>query len=279
MLGGMVDLQTRDEPSGLLWREGLIEGANPMGIEIITDQTDTFSLRITGIQELLHCRGPVNGRLVLSDLDGTPTRQRLCEHEDVGDPVPLVLIVVALGFPRFRWQRLPDFLNQLHGLFIHAYHWDLRIVRPMVDLQDILHMRHKRATLLGRNDPHLPQMGFQRIFFSTCRTVSWLMASTSSKATAWSAKSLSVQRAWPAGGALHLSAMSRASPAPSKRGAREGCACFFRLSAASSPCSTKRCLTPSTVLTLTEKLSAIFSSVQAGPSTSAFNRILACRIL
>src|SRR5512132_213859 len=279
MLGGIVDLQTRGEPSGLLWRECLIERANPMRIEVITDQTDTFSLWITGVQQLLHLSGPVNSRLMLSDTDSTQTTQRLCEHEDIGGAVPLVLVVVSLGFPLFRWQRLPDFLNQLHGLFIHAHQRDLRIVRPMINLQDILHMRHKRTTLLGRNDPHLPQMRFQRIFFSICRTVLWLIASTISKATAWSAKSLSVQRAWPAGGALHLSAISRASPSPSKRGEWAGCACFFRLSAASSPCSTNRCLTPSTVLTLTEKLSAILSSVQAGPSASAFNRILACRIL
>jgi hypothetical protein len=184
MLGGRVDLPTRGEPSGLLWREGLREGATPMGLEVITDQTDTFSRRITGIQEVVHCRGPVHGRLVLSDLDGTPTRQRRCAHEEVGGTVPLVRLVVALGFPLFRWQRVLDFLHQRHELCLQAYPWDRWIVRPLVDRQDILHRRHQRATWLGRNDPHLPQMGWQRIFFRTGRTVSGLMASTIAKATA-----------------------------------------------------------------------------------------------
>jgi hypothetical protein len=110
-LGGIGDLQTRGEPAGLLWREGLRERANPMRIEVITDPTDTFSLRRTGVQEVLPLSGPVPSRLVLADTDSTQTTQRLCEHADVGGAVPLVLLVVARGCPLVRGQRLPDFLN------------------------------------------------------------------------------------------------------------------------------------------------------------------------
>jgi hypothetical protein len=117
-----VDLQTRGQPSGLLWREGLIERANLLRIEVITDQTDPFSLRILEVQELLHLSSPVNGRLVLPDTDRAKPTQRLCEHEDVSGAVSLLLIGVALGFPLCSRQRRPDLLNQLHGLFIHAHH-------------------------------------------------------------------------------------------------------------------------------------------------------------
>jgi hypothetical protein len=57
-------------------------------------------------------------------------------------------------------------------LFIHADHGCLGIIRHLVDVQDLFHMRHKRATVRGRNDPHFPQMRPQRIFLSVCLTVS-----------------------------------------------------------------------------------------------------------
>jgi hypothetical protein len=49
MLRGIVALQTRGQPSGLLGRAGLREGANPMGVEVITDQPDTVCLRILAV--------------------------------------------------------------------------------------------------------------------------------------------------------------------------------------------------------------------------------------
>src|SRR5215831_16861477 len=278
MLGGMVHLQPRGQCTGLLGWEGFIERAQPMCIEVITDQPDPVRLRILGLQKLLDLGGPVNGRFALADTDGAYTAQRLGEHEDGSSAVALIFIVIALGWAVLRWQRLSGLLDQLHGLFIHAHQGDLGIIRHMIEFQDIFHMRHKRPTLRGRNDPHLPQMRLQRVFLRACRTVSWLIVSTMSNATAWSARSRRVQRACPAGGSPHLSAIRRASPAPSKRGVREGRCCGFRLRAASSPCSTRRCRTPSTVFTLTAKLSAILASVQAEPFASAFNRICAWRI-
>src|SRR5215471_4072713 len=250
-----------------------------MRVEVITDQPNTVCLRILPVQEVLDLRGPVHRRLALADTDPAHPTQWLSEHEDGGGAIPFVLIVRALGCPRCRRQRLSDLPDQLHGLFIHAHQRDLGIVRHVIHLQNILHMRAKVPILLGRNDPHLPQMRFQRIFLSACLTVSWLMVSTISKATTWSANSRSVQRACPAGGVLHRSAINRASPAPSKRGVREGWSCCLRLRAASSPCSTKRWRTPRTVLTLTAKLAAICASVQAGPSASAFKRMCTWRIL
>src|SRR5262245_9850309 len=160
MLGGMMELQPRSQRTGLLGWEGLIERAKPMRIESITDQPETVCLRIVGIPKLLNLSGPVNGRLALSDTDGAYAAQRLGEHEDGGGTVALVCIVVALRFARLRWQWLPGLLDQLHGLFIHAYHGDLGIIRRMVDLQAIFHMCHKLPTLRGRNDPHLPQIRF-----------------------------------------------------------------------------------------------------------------------
>ena len=137
-----------------------------MRVEVITDQADTVGLRILAVQELLDLRGPVHSRLVLADTDQAHPTQRLSEYEDGGGAIPFLLIVVALGFARFCRQRLPDLLGQLHRLFIHAHQRDLGIIGLLIDLQDILHMCHKLPTLRRWNDPHLPQMRFQRIFLA-----------------------------------------------------------------------------------------------------------------
>lgn len=50
---------------------------------------------------LLYLRGPVSGRLVRSDAARAHTTQWLCDDEDGGGAMPLVLIVVSLGLPRF----------------------------------------------------------------------------------------------------------------------------------------------------------------------------------
>ena len=70
MLGGMVDLQTRGQPTGLLGRKRLIERANPMRIEMITDQPETVCLRILGVQESAGPQWPSQWPSCARDTDG-----------------------------------------------------------------------------------------------------------------------------------------------------------------------------------------------------------------
>ena len=72
VFGGVVDLQSRGQSSGLLGRESLLERAHPMRIEMITDQPDRGRLGILDVQELLYLCGPVQGCSVLFDTDGAP---------------------------------------------------------------------------------------------------------------------------------------------------------------------------------------------------------------
>src|SRR3954452_4680560 len=78
-----------------------------------------------------------------------------------------------------------------------------------------------------------------------------------------------VQRARPSGGAEQARATRRASAAPSSFRSRLGRSCFLRQRAASSPCSTNRWRTRSTVATLSSAASAIRASGQAGPPSAA----------
>jgi hypothetical protein len=59
----------------------------------------------------------------------------------------------------------------LRGL-VEADDRPLRIVRPGVDLQHILHRGYESAARLGWNNPVLAAVGFKRVFLS----VRWIVA-------------------------------------------------------------------------------------------------------
>jgi hypothetical protein len=126
-----------------------------MGIEVITHQPHPRGFCVAD---------PVHSGPVRRDTHMPRARERLREPEDVRRPIPLIRVIDLLRLPWGSRERLPGLLDQRHGLFIHTHPRALRIVRQMIDLHNILHLRHKLPTRLGRNDPQLPQRRFQRIF-------------------------------------------------------------------------------------------------------------------
>ena len=106
------------------------------------------------------------------------------------------------------------FGDQLLRLLVHAHHRTLRIPGPPVHLQNLLHPRHEPPVAFRRNAPHRPAPRLQVVFFSVCRTVSWLIDSTTSNSTRRSASSRSVQRDRPSGACEHASCASRATSSP-----------------------------------------------------------------
>ena len=119
--------------------------------------------------------------------------------------------------------------------------------------------------------------GLSLVFFSTRRTVSSEIASTISNSTRRSASSRNVHCLRPWGGAEQAKAIRRASARPSSLRCRRGRSCGLRLKAASTPSSTNRWRTRSTVVTPTSSASTMRWSIQAGPpaEASALNRIRA----
>src|SRR5260370_4700281 len=120
-----------------------------------------------------------------------------------------MLFVIAVhfqGLARFQWQRRLHIADQLLVAFIHANHWKTRVIRTLIHIQDLFHIGYERRVVFGRDAPLLFAPGFERIFFSTWRTVSCETAVTYSSATIRSANRRSVQRSWPVGGSPHLSA-------------------------------------------------------------------------
>ena len=150
--------------------------------------------------------------------------------------------------PRLHPGDRAGFTNQLHGLFIHADQRAGRIICPFVQVQNVFHAGDEFGVLLGRNYPALSQMRFEAVFFRTLRTVSCEMLSTMPDSTISSAGSRNDQRDRPGGVLRQARAMRCASPRPSRFLGTGGVCRFLRPNAASSPCSTNRLRTLTTVL-------------------------------
>ena len=108
----------------------------------------------------------VHGGMAIGDLDVAPAFERCKHHEDVGGAVALVLVIAAgRASPLHRdWQaRLGE---ELLGGFVQAHQRVIRIAGPRVDRQHIFHGGYERAIGLRRDDPALPAMGLENVFFS-----------------------------------------------------------------------------------------------------------------
>src|SRR4029077_19433869 len=106
-----------------------------------------------------------------------------------------VLVVEPLRLARRRRQRLHDLADQLLAGLVQADQRPLLVVGPVVDLQHVLHRTDKLGVGLGRDAPLLLQPRLEFVFFSTRRTVSVEILSTTSNSTSLSANSRNVQRA------------------------------------------------------------------------------------
>ena len=180
----------------------------------------------------------VDGGAMVGHLDMAPAFERRVHHEQIGRAVAGVLVVDPRRPPgrrRLRRARLGDQL--LRGL-VEADDRPLRVVRPGVDFQHVLHRSYESAARLGRNDPVLAAVRLERVFLSVRWIVVSLARLTMPSSTTFVSRRRRLQRAWPSGGCEQASAINRASAAPSKILSTDGVARGLRLKTASSPSST-----------------------------------------
>jgi hypothetical protein len=102
MFGSLGDRQPRGEPASLFWREGLLERAHPMGIEVITHQTHLHGFWVAALQQVSECLGPVHRGPMRCDTHVPRAPQRLRAQDNVRRPMPLILVVHLLRLP---WSR------------------------------------------------------------------------------------------------------------------------------------------------------------------------------
>ena len=189
--------------------------------------------------KILQDVGVVDGGVAVRDLDVAPAFERREQHEQVGGAVAFVLVIDA-GWPsrlHRDWRaRLGD---ELLGGLVQADQRMVGIVRPRVDGQHVFHGRYEGAVGLRRDDPALPAVRLESVFFRTRPIVLSLARSTMPSSTTLLSSRRNVQRARPSGGVEQargdqlgflLAVENRSNAAASAR--------CLRLSTASKPSST-----------------------------------------
>src|SRR5258708_38151793 len=176
--------------------------------------------------------------MAIGDFDMAPAFERGEHHEEVGGAVALVLVIATRGASRLDRDRQARFGKELLGGLVQAHQRVIGIAWPRVDRQHIFHGGYERAIGLRRNEPALPAMGLENVFFSARPIVESLARSTIWSSTTFFSNSRRVQRARPLGGLEQASAISFASFSPSKIRAIAGVARCLRLNTASKPSST-----------------------------------------
>src|SRR6266511_4258441 len=169
---------------------------------------------------------PVDAGAPSADHDVAPASKRLADQEQVAHAPALVLVVLARRPPRRDQVGRVDLAEQLAAGLVQADLRAARIIGPGVDLQHVLHPPDELGVVLGWDAPALGQPRLEPVCFKAWRTVSYDTDSTTSSSTSRSASSRNVQRLWPSGGALQVSATRRASsprPACGGTGARVVC--------------------------------------------------------
>src|SRR5215470_2922546 len=177
----------------------------------------------------------INGRAALGHLHVPPPFERREHHEQVGRAVALVLVIDPRRLPFRHRHRRPRFLGELLGGFIQTNQGTIRIVRPCVHGQHVLHGGYEGAICFGRDDPSRFEVRLELSFFKTRPIVLSLARSTMSSSTTLFSSIRKVQRERPFGGLEQASAISLASFSPSKIGNTEVRDGFLRLRTASSP--------------------------------------------
>src|SRR5919199_3180735 len=216
MLRGVVDLQPLQKTPSFTRGERLIQGGRSMGVEVVHYQNDLLGLWVVQLNKLLYAVCPVELGPPLSDADGAPACQRFGDDEEVSRPLTLVLVVLTDGPSRADGEWLPHLCHQLLALLIEANLREALVVGAGVDLQDVLHAPDEGSVLLWRDGPLPLEPGFYGTFLRVRRTNSREMGSWAhSSSTKRSAKSLTLQRFLPLGGAEQASAIRCASCFPS----------------------------------------------------------------
>src|SRR6202790_4029400 len=203
--------------------------------------------------------------MAIGYLDAPPALEWREHHEQIGRPVAPVFVIMPGGLSWFRRDRQARFGNELLGRLVDADQRTFRIIRPLINLQDVLHGGHEGGAGVRGNDPLLSQMRLESGFFSV-RPIRLSVARLAVfSSTTASSSSANVQRARPAGGLEQANAINLASAAPSKmRRLAEFGECL-RIRAASNPSSTSRWRILATVSTLVSSAAAIWLSLQPSP--------------
>ena len=117
---------------------------------------------------LIHLSSSSLSLLVVHPNSFSPARQRFGDYKYIRHPVADIYRIHLFGMSRFI--RNMGFLYQLFVRFVYTDNWVQRIIRTLVNLQHILHFRHKISISLW-NAPFLYKPRLDFVFFITSQMV------------------------------------------------------------------------------------------------------------
>src|SRR5580700_11409075 len=93
--------------------------------------------------------------MAIGYLDAPPALKWREHHEQIGRPVAPVFVIMPGGLSWFRRDRHARFGSELLGRLVDADQGTSRIIRPLINVQDVLHGGHEGGAGVRWNDPLL----------------------------------------------------------------------------------------------------------------------------
>ena len=146
-----------------------------MRAEVVEDQMDTSGRPVNGVDQVLREGDEVRLASMIGDLCNASTAERFHRDEHVAGPRADVLVVPTQCRSRHHRQARPTVVQQLLALLVHADNRFVRVPRPGVKIQQVVHP----LPILSRQYAHAPHHfapGLEAVFFSSRRIVSRLMS-------------------------------------------------------------------------------------------------------
>jgi len=135
-----------------------------VGVQIINNQAHLACVRIAFIEHLFDLHRLTLSGAMFGDCYMSFAGQWFHFHKDLRHPVSDVFVVNAFRLSRCARYRLTDFADHLLARFIHAHHRIVRIIRHVINFQNILHVGYRGRTPFGRDFPVLAEVRLTFVF-------------------------------------------------------------------------------------------------------------------
>nr|VFK11908.1 MAG: hypothetical protein BECKH772C_GA0070978_108921 [Candidatus Kentron sp. H] len=103
-----------------------------MGVEIVTDHCDSFTISITSLKQVCYLKRPIRFSALRTGMNFTPASQWLCKHKNTICACTLIFIINTARSFLGCGDRVTGFSNQLNRLLIHTNDWTISVVRALI---------------------------------------------------------------------------------------------------------------------------------------------------
>lgn len=139
-----------------------------MGIQVIHNQNNLFIVRIAFCQKIFYFFCSINCCPPFPDMAVTPAAQWFCKDKYAAGSFTDVfrIYLLSISGPCRKW--FTGFTYVLIRLFVHTDYWERRIVRFLINVENVFHGCNKFIVLLVRNTPVIIHARLKFIFLKPC---------------------------------------------------------------------------------------------------------------